>query len=115
MRYLVLRSLVFGVAVGGFSVAAVAEELDMKNGEKLHNENCISCHQSMFDGNADFIYTRENRRVADMDQLHNQVQRCSLNLRLDWFDSEMNNVSGYLDQQFYQFTPATEMQTEREK
>jgi len=102
-----MRFLSLTLALGLISAPTMADDVDLANGEKLHNENCVSCHQSMFEGDGSSIYTREDRRVIDSDKLSNQVQRCSLNLRLDWFDSEINDVSAYLDQQFYKFSTET--------
>ena len=83
--------------------AAFASEVDLKNGKELHEMHCNSCHQSMFNGSAEEIYTRNDRKMANYSMLQNQVQRCVLNLRLKWFEDELNNVSQYLNQTYYQF------------
>lgn len=114
-----MRSLILILTLGLLTAPVLAEEADVENGAKLHTENCLSCHQSMFEDDGNKIYTREDRRVTDADKLHNQVQRCSLNLKLEWFDSEINDVSAYLEQQFYQFntekTASKETNTHQEK
>ncbi len=83
--------------------SVVAADNEIENGQKLHDDNCNTCHQSMFDGDPHLIYIRENRRATDFSKLQNQVQRCSLNLRLNWFDTEINSVASYLNQAFYKF------------
>ncbi|MCP4450195.1 MAG: cytochrome c, partial [Planctomycetes bacterium] len=37
--------------------------------------------------------------------LTSQVQRCELSLGLKWFDEDVDDVAGYLNQQFYKFQP----------
>ena len=86
------RSLIFAALLTtGSSVLADAE-----HGQKLHDEQCMKCHDSG-------VYTREDRRVADRDALVKQVKRCELNLGLQWFDTDVNDVVQYLNQSYYKF------------
>ena len=86
------RSLIFAALMTtGSHVLADAE-----HGQKLHDEQCMKCHDSG-------VYTREDRRVADRDALVKQVKRCELNLGLSWFDADINDVVQYLDQSYYKF------------
>ncbi len=100
-----MRHIVLCLMLGGVVAPVWADEVDIENGKNLHNTHCNACHQSMSEGDPNQLYTRENRRVTNAGQLQNQVQRCSLNLRLEWFDTEINDVSAYLNQQFYHFKP----------
>ena len=86
------RSLIFAalMTTGSYVLA------DAEHGQKLHDEQCMKCHDSG-------VYTREDRRVADRDALVKQVKRCELNLGLSWFDSDINDVVQYLDQSYYKF------------
>jgi len=86
------RSLIFAalLATGGNSLA------DAGNGQQLHDKHCMKCHDTG-------VYTREDRRVANQDALVKQVKRCELNLGLQWFDSDVNDVVQYLNQSFYKF------------
>ncbi|MCP3871407.1 MAG: cytochrome c [Gammaproteobacteria bacterium] len=65
-------------------------------GKELADENCYSCH-----GND--VYTRDNRMVKSRPNLSKQVRRCELTLGLKWFDEDVEDVAGYLNQQFYKF------------
>ena len=86
------RSLIFAalLATGNYVLA------DAEHGQKLHDEQCMKCHDSG-------VYTREDRRVADRDALVKQVKRCELNLGLSWFDTDINDVVQYLNQSYYKF------------
>ena len=86
------RSLIFAalMTTGSYVLA------DAEHGQKLHEEQCMKCHDSG-------VYTREDRRVADRDALVKQVKRCELNLGLQWFDTDVNDVVQYLNQSYYKF------------
>jgi hypothetical protein len=73
-----------------------AEELDLNRGQTLTEQNCFKCHGSE-------VYTREDRRVTSLSGLHKQVRRCEQMLGLAWFDDDINNVSGHLNQEYYKF------------
>jgi hypothetical protein len=86
------RSLFFAVLLttGSYALA------DGEHGQQLHDKHCMKCHDTG-------VYTREDRRVANQDALVKQVKRCELNLGLQWFDSDVNDVVQHLNQSFYQF------------
>ena len=73
-----------------------AHSADLAKGEALVDENCVRCHGTD-------VYTREHRRITSLPGLHNQVQRCEQMLGLTWFDEDIDNVAGYLNQQYYKF------------
>lgn len=54
-------------------------------------------------GNPDALYTRSDRRVTTREGLTKQVRFCELNLGLQWFDEEIEDVAAYLNQTFYKF------------
>ena len=86
------RSLIFAalLTTGNYALA------DAEHGQQLHDEHCMKCHDTG-------VYTRENRRVTNQDALVKQVKRCELNLGLQWFDSDTDDVAQYLNQSFYKF------------
>lgn len=67
-------------------------------GEALHEEHCTRCHGSE-------VYTREDRNVHSLAGLEAQVRRCDQNLGLTWFDDEVSQVTGYLNDHYYKFEP----------
>ncbi|MGV6859109.1 MAG: c-type cytochrome [bacterium] len=76
---------------------------DLDNGKKLHDANCVSCHTKMTGGDGSALYTRSKRRVTSSDALTSQVRRCATNLNLTWFDDQIDDVSSYLNQEYYKF------------
>jgi mono/diheme cytochrome c family protein len=83
--------------------ATPSQAVDAARGEKLHNEQCVACHAARFGNNGADIYTRNNRRINDLDGLKRQVNRCKDNLRITWFDEEVADVVEYLRQTYYRF------------
>lgn len=79
-------------------LASPASAFDPAAGKELADENCYSCH-----GND--AYTRKDRMVKTRGGLTTQVRRCELSLGLKWFDEDVEDVAGYLNQQFYKFQP----------
>ncbi len=69
---------------------------DIKNGETLHQNNCLRCHDSG-------VYTRTNKRVTTLPKLGKQVRFCKDNLGLTWFDDEVNDVVQFLNNNYYHF------------
>ena len=68
---------------------------DIENGQQLHTA-CNQCHGTE-------VYTRENRRVTDLDKLENQIQRCALTLGKAWGIEDVEDVAAYLNAQYYKF------------
>ena len=83
-------TLLLGIAT------ATTQAADIKNGKKLQQKNCMSCHD-------DGIYSREDRRVTSSDALRAQVQRCETNLNLQWFPEDVDAVIEYLNTSYYKF------------
>jgi len=77
-----------------FSTTALSA--NRNHGEQLHMESCTGCHDSS-------VYTRSNRRVQSLAKLGSQVRFCKDNLGITWFDDEVDNVTHYLNQDFYKF------------
>lgn len=69
---------------------------DIKNGELLHNQHCTSCHQ------AD-IYQRDDQLVKNLEHLRTQVRFCEVSNDLTWFDEEVDDVTEYLNLNYYLF------------
>lgn len=89
-------TILFSLLLAAVSASAKSAEFDSAHGKQLVDENCYSCH-------GDEAYTRKDRRVVSRPGLTKQVQRCELSLGLSWFDEDINDAAGYLNQQFYHF------------
>jgi cytochrome c len=78
------------------TAAPLSMAADLKNGETLHAENCIRCHDTG-------VYTRSNRRIQNLARLGSQVRFCKDNLSLTWFDDEVDDVIHHLNFHYYKF------------
>jgi len=91
------RYIVALVTIGlGISAVNAADESAIAAGKALNDKNCVACHGPE-------LYTRKNRMVNSKPSLFTQVQRCETNLKLQWFDEESQNVTEYLNKQWYHF------------
>jgi len=69
---------------------------DAANGKKLHNQQCVACHDTS-------VYTRANRRVRSVEALVGQVQGCVHQTGAKLDRDQVNDVIRYLDEAFYEF------------
>lgn len=76
---------------------------DVKAGQALVTQHCVSCHASSYGGDGSEIYTRDFRKVEHPKGLLQQVRNCNTNLGLQWFEDEELNAAAYLNQQYYHF------------
>lgn len=76
---------------------------DIRSGERLVQQHCISCHASSFGGDGSEIYTREFRKITTASGLLTQVRNCSTTLNLSWFEDEELNAAAYLNKTYYHF------------
>lgn len=83
--------------------AALFELGNAKVGKEMHENNCVSCHSSMFGGNGSEMYTREFHKVTDSAKLLQQVRNCNTNIGLKWFEDEELHVTRYLNDTYYKF------------
>ena len=84
--------IIAAICLGTTSVQAY----DATTAEKLHAENCLSCHKPD-------LYTRAEAKVTSKEQLSTQVRMCVARLQLPWFDEETDSVTEYLNTEFYKF------------
>lgn len=86
-----------------FAMFAPAHAADIKKGEQLVNTQCVSCHAARFGSNGSEIYTRPDHRVTSLTGLQKQVIRCRDNLKLTWFDEDVDDVVAFLNARYYKF------------
>jgi cytochrome c553 len=103
MRWLVSVIALWAAAIAIAQQAAPFAHADAKAGEALVEKDCVSCHAGMFNGDAERIYTRPDRKVKTPAQLLSQVRVCNANLKKSWFPEEEENVAAWLNQQYYKF------------
>jgi hypothetical protein len=87
-------SLVGGVLLCGLSSPVLCEEFS--RGQALYENHCESCHET-------WAHTRTGRKVTSMDELRHRVAAWSAHVGLGWSRQEVDDVTDYLNQHFYQF------------
>ncbi|MCP4699264.1 MAG: cytochrome c [Gammaproteobacteria bacterium] len=88
------------------AAAGIAQAGDVANGKKLHDENCVSCHKSMMNGDPSKIYTRSDHKMTSLNALQSQVRFCATSLNVQWFEDELGDVTAYLNKEYYKFKTA---------
>ena len=78
------------------SAYAAALPGDSADGKRLHDANCMECHDTG-------IYTRKERLVRSLDALKKQLGSCSHMAKKEFSAIETQNIIKYLNDQFYQF------------
>lgn len=89
-----------------FSLSAHSNALlpgDAAHGKSVHEKNCAACHDRLTGGKGDKLYTRENRRVTSVEGLMAQIGRCNVMQSLNLTEDDLNGVTKYLNESFYQF------------
>lgn len=99
-----LHTAFITLAVSAIAFAAAPTfAADLERGKELHQENCMSCHDSIMGGNGNQIYTRPNRQIQSLSELRHQVKRCKTSLEEPWPDDQIEDVVVYLNKNFYKF------------
>lgn len=82
------------LAVGMSAHAALPG--DSAQGKRLHDANCMACHDTG-------VYTRKDRRIQSVDGLHKQLNDCGHAANVKFLVEEQKSVVKYLNEQFYKF------------
>ena len=69
---------------------------DSADGKRLHDANCMGCHDTG-------IYTRKDHLVRSLDALKKQLSGCSHIANKEFSVIETQNIIKYLTDEFYQF------------
>lgn len=104
---LVLAVLILTAAIPTQAAVAMAPAPfangDPDLGKPLNDKACVDCHARRFDGDANRIYFRGERRVRTPAQLLAQVSYCNAELGAGYFPDEEEHIAAYLNKQFYRF------------
>ena len=69
---------------------------DSANGKRLHEANCMGCHDTS-------VLTRKDRVVQSLDALKEQLASCTHTANKEFSESEAQDLLKYLNDQFYHF------------
>ena len=75
---------------------AAALRGDSADGKRLHDANCMGCHDTG-------IYTRKDRLIRSLNALETRLGDCSHMANKEFSATEKQNIIKYLNDQFYQF------------
>jgi len=76
---------------------------DARQGEPLASRDCVACHARRFDGDADRMYLRADRKVRTPAQLMAQIRYCNTELGAGYFPDEEEHLAAYLNKRYYHF------------
>ena len=78
--------------------SAYAAELpgDSADGKRLHDANCMGCHDTG-------VYSRADHKIQSLDALQEQLASCSHAAKKEFSVIETQNILKYLNDRFYQF------------
>jgi mono/diheme cytochrome c family protein len=69
---------------------------DSAEGKKLHDANCVRCHDTS-------VYKSDKRQVKSLRALGDQLEECTHMAEAPLSDAQKKDVLKYLNEQFYKF------------
>ena len=96
---------VFSVEIGAQPQPKPFAKGDPAVGKTMNDKDCVGCHARRFDGDADKMYLRSDRKVQTPAQLVAQIAMCNTQLGTSYFPEEEEHVAAYLNLQYYKFKP----------
>lgn len=92
-----MRRTIFVLFImAGIASAHGATPGDSAAGKRLHDANCLQCHQPD-------VYTKKDRSVKSLDELKQQLIGCSHQLQKPFSATDMQNLLKYVNEEFYKF------------
>jgi hypothetical protein len=90
--------MAIGLSLCALALAGRAQ--NVSRGEMLYANHCIACHSAQ-------MHWRDQRAATDWDSLKLQVRRWQQAALLGWDDSDVVEVTRYLNERIYRFPPAS--------
>jgi hypothetical protein len=69
---------------------------DGAEGKRLHDANCMACHDTA-------VYTRKDHSIRSLDGLKQQLEGCSHMAKKEFSPAETQHIIKYLNDRFYRF------------
>ncbi len=91
---LVVTAVAAAVIAGGASWQSAAA--DGERGMVLYEARCVACHTTS-------VHNRDNRKAKNYADVREWVSRWSNFLGSDWGPTEIDDVSRYVNEKFYNF------------
>lgn len=90
-----VKSVLYATVVASMASGALATPSgDKTDGKRLHEANCVGCHDSS-------VYTRKTRSVKSLDALKRQLETCGHASSKDLTPIEKQHIIKYLTDAFY--------------
>jgi hypothetical protein len=90
-----LKSVLYAAVIASMVSGALTATLgDSTDGKRLHDANCVGCHDSS-------VYTRKTRSVNSLDALKRQLETCGHASNKDLTPIEKQHIIKYLNDAFY--------------
>jgi hypothetical protein len=102
-RLLVTFIAAWSAAAGAEGTADGFRNGDAALGEPIASRDCNACHARRFEGDADRIYQRPDRKVRSAAQLMAQIRYCNTELGAGYFPEEEEHIAAYLNNRYYHF------------
>lgn len=102
-RLLVAAIAAWSTAAGAEGTADGFRNGDATIGEPIASRDCNACHARRFEGDADRIYLRPDRKVRSAAQLMAQIRYCNTELGAGYFPDEEEHIAAYLNNRYYHF------------
>lgn len=74
---------------------AVADP-NAERGAALYENHCRECHESN-------VHIRNQSKVRSLEELRSQVTRWSVEVKQNWSQEEIADVTGFLNARYYQY------------
>lgn len=94
------------VLVLGYTGSLRADGLagaNASHGKALVEKSCVSCHATLYGGDATKMYLRPDRKVKTLQQLVARVKTCNVNTGAGWRAQDELDAAAYLNEGFYRF------------
>ena len=78
-------------------------DADLRQGEQLHTQACVSCHARYYGGDGSGMYTRDQRQVTSAAALLQRTATCNSQTRSGWFPEDEAAVAAHLNHRHYHF------------
>ena len=88
-----MKKVILVLCIFSFSILFANE------GEELHKESCVACHNLAHDKK--FYTTRVNKKMKTLAMLNSQVKKCSGARNAGWFPEEEASVAKWLNDTYY--------------
>lgn len=100
-NYKVRRFYAFGIVALAGTMASTPAAHAQSRGELLYSTHCITCHTTA-------VHWRDKKLATTLSSLNFQVRRWQDISGLGWSESDIQDVTRYLNERIYRYPPASE-------